>query len=72
MSQAQVWEVCGGRVGVEVQTPDTQPIRTLATLATSLMQDATPQLRAHHLNSLITTVRERERERESSMWYTAF
>lgn len=46
-----------GRVGgVEVETADTHPIRTLAVLATSLLQDATSEQRAGHLQTLTTTV----------------
>ncbi|XP_050691220.1 IQ and ubiquitin-like domain-containing protein, partial [Eriocheir sinensis] len=56
VSRPQVWAV-RGRVGaVEVETADTHPIRTLAGLATSLLQDATPDQRASHLQTLATTV----------------
>ncbi|XP_042214828.1 IQ and ubiquitin-like domain-containing protein [Homarus americanus] len=57
VSRAQVWEV-GGVIGggVEVETPDTQPIRTLAALATAFQQDATAEVRAQQLNTLSNTV----------------
>lgn len=57
VSRAQVWEV-GGAVGggVEVETPDTQPIRTLAALATALQQDATADIRAQQFKTLSNTV----------------
>ncbi|XP_071529454.1 IQ motif and ubiquitin-like domain-containing protein isoform X2 [Panulirus ornatus] len=58
VSRAQVWEV-GGAVGggVEVETPDTQPIRTLAALATALQQDATADIRAQQFKTLSNTVK---------------
>ncbi|XP_045604298.2 IQ motif and ubiquitin-like domain-containing protein [Procambarus clarkii] len=57
VSRAQVWEV-GGAVGggVEVETPDTQPIRILAALASALQQDATTEVRTQQLNQLCQTV----------------
>ncbi|XP_045124228.1 IQ and ubiquitin-like domain-containing protein [Portunus trituberculatus] len=56
VARPQVWAVSGRVGGVEVETPDTHPIRTLAALATALTQDATPEVRAHHLHTLTATV----------------
>ncbi|XP_063885157.1 IQ and ubiquitin-like domain-containing protein [Scylla paramamosain] len=56
VARPQVWAVSGHVGGVEVETPDTHPIRTLAALATALTQDATPDVRAHHFHTLTATV----------------
>ncbi|KAK7065349.1 hypothetical protein SK128_004657 [Halocaridina rubra] len=57
VSRAQVWEVSGEAGGeVEVETPETQPVRNLASLATALQQDASTQSRLQQLNALATTV----------------
>nr|XP_053641950.1 IQ and ubiquitin-like domain-containing protein [Cherax quadricarinatus] len=56
VSSAQVWRVSGVAGGVEVETPDTQPIRVLAALATALQQDATAELRTQQFNNLYEIV----------------
>ncbi|XP_064117158.1 IQ and ubiquitin-like domain-containing protein [Macrobrachium nipponense] len=57
VSRAQVWEVGGETRGeVEVETPETRPVRDLAALATALQQDATVQVRLNQLKALAATV----------------
>ncbi|XP_068237500.1 IQ motif and ubiquitin-like domain-containing protein [Palaemon carinicauda] len=57
VSRAQVWEVGGETRGeVEVETPETRPVRDLAALATALQQDASIQVRLSQLNALAATV----------------
>ncbi|XP_042878556.1 IQ and ubiquitin-like domain-containing protein [Penaeus japonicus] len=56
VSRAQVWKVGGRAGGVEVETPETEPVRTLASLASALQQDASAEVRGQQFNSVFNTV----------------
>lgn len=42
--------------GVEVETPETEPVRTLASLASALQKDASTEVRGQQFNSVFSTV----------------
>ncbi|XP_037797209.1 IQ and ubiquitin-like domain-containing protein [Penaeus monodon] len=56
VSRAQVWKVGSQAGGVEVETPETEPVRTLASLASALQKDASAEVRGQQFNSVFSTV----------------
>ncbi|XP_069999900.1 IQ motif and ubiquitin-like domain-containing protein [Penaeus vannamei] len=56
VSRAQVWKVGSHAGGVEVETPETEPVRTLASLASALQKDASTEVRGQQFNSVFSTV----------------
>ncbi|XP_047485347.1 IQ and ubiquitin-like domain-containing protein [Penaeus chinensis] len=56
VSRAQVWKVGSQAAGVEVETPETEPVRTLASLASALQKDASAEVRGQQFNSVFSTV----------------
>nr|XP_027232097.1 IQ and ubiquitin-like domain-containing protein [Penaeus vannamei] len=56
VSRAQVWKVGSHAAGVEVETPETEPVRTLASLASALQKDASTEVRGQQFNSVFSTV----------------
>ncbi|CAL4155501.1 unnamed protein product, partial [Meganyctiphanes norvegica] len=56
VSRAQVWGVGGFGGGVEVETPDTGPVRMLASLAQELMTESDVTSRTNQFNMLSHTI----------------
>lgn len=62
-----MWKVGSQAGGVEVETPETEPVRTLASLASALQKDASAEVRGQQFNSVFSTVR-----RLGAVWIMLF